>query len=131
MLQSPHCSMPPGDTVLPPLPRMQMLRFPHYTAVRPLTVLYCGPEGGACFREKLFVRGLVATLMGNARFRSSSGSGCSLGGSGGRGSVAPELIWWDVLQPRLGMQDRELSRWGGTREGGGVKTWGSQRLFDA
>ena len=84
---------------------MQMLRFPHYTAVRPLTVLHCGPEGGACFREKLFVRGLVATLMGNARFRSSSGSG-----GGGVGMSVPELIWWDVLQPRLGMQDRELSR---------------------
>ena len=88
---------------------MQMLRFPHYTAVRPLTVLYCGPEGGACFREKLFVRGLVATLMGNARFRGSSGSRGGLGG-GGVGMSVPELIWWDVLQPRLGMQDQELSR---------------------
>ena len=77
----------------------QLLKFPHYTAARPVTVLYCGREGSPSFRDKLFVRGLVSTLIGNMRFRSSAVP-----------AMVPELVWWDMLQPRLGMQDADLAR---------------------
>ncbi len=102
--------------------------MPHYTAVRPIAVMHCDQTS---FREKLFVRGLVSTLMGNARFNgggfgaclilgedeaaralydlsSCAGSGASSFDSGGL--PASELVWWDLLQPRLAMQDRALSR---------------------
>ena len=98
----------------------QILRFPHFTAVRPVTVLHCGEEGEAAFKEKLFVRGLVSTLIGNATdvaaaagrtsapLTNSVDDSVAAGAGGGR--LVPELIWWDPLQSRLGMQDRALAR---------------------
>ncbi|GAX80224.1 hypothetical protein CEUSTIGMA_g7662.t1 [Chlamydomonas eustigma] len=87
------------------------LRFPHFTSVRPITVLY---SSQAAFREKLFVRGLVSTMLGNAKQLSSQEGGAEQQLSGAHSPIASnhasELVWWDMLQPRLAMGETSLCR---------------------
>ncbi len=101
--------------------------------MRPLVVLY---SSTASFHERLFVRGLVSTLLAHGRPlplpEAPKGGRPEAGGpeAGGAGAgalgpwagwvlggasptrAAQDLVWWDVLQPRLAMRDRQLSRCG-------------------
>eukprot|EP00798_Chlamydomonas_sp_ICE-L_P008471 gene8471-4832_t len=79
-----------------------VIRFPHYTAVRPITVLH---DPGAGFRERMFVRALVSSLVANCKPVGSADMSSSR-----RHGYGQQLVWWENLQPRMAMRDAHICR---------------------